>query len=178
MISDLKTVLAEPSPARNLSTERVAGGWREWFRPMMLAPTFATLALACIVGYQNFVSIPDMLRPQVLETKPFVPTTRGAAIQTVDVKAGTALFAASFEVATATVFPSYECDFEKADGEQVATVDCGKHPESEFTLSLLLPATKFPAGGYTMILRSTTGQRTEVSRYSFAIRNESQQKHG
>ena len=174
MISDLQEVLAEPVPVQMPTAVKEKSGWREWFRPMMWAPTFAALALACVVGYQNMVSIPGMLRPQVLETTPIVPTTRGTAVQTAVVKPGAALFAASFEVAVTSSVPAYVCEFQAEGKGIITTIDCGKHPTGEFTLNLLLPAAKFPVGGYTMILRSASGQQAEVSRYSFAIRNENQ----
>ncbi len=78
MISDLKAVLAEPAPRPTVQSVKTTSGWREWFRPLVFAPTFAALALACVIGYQNMVSIPGMLQPQVLETTPIVATTRGA----------------------------------------------------------------------------------------------------
>jgi hypothetical protein len=174
MISDLKTVLQEPLPAPRVQTVKSSGGWREWFRPLTFAPACAALALACIVGYQNFVSIPEMRQPQVLDTTPMVATTRGANTQIAIVKPGSSLFAASFQVVSPTVFPAYVCEFQAERKGNVSTIDCGKHPVAEFTLSLLLPTAKFPAGGYTMILRSGSDPKTEVSRYSFAVRNESQ----
>ena len=79
-------------------------------------PACAALALACFVGYQNFVSIPRMLEPQVIQTEPFVAgATRGAATQTALVKPGAALFAASFNVDSPSVFPAYVCEFESAN---------------------------------------------------------------
>ena len=175
MVSDLKAVLAESTPVRaELPAAKASSGWRTWFKPMTMAPAFASLALAFVVGYQNFVSIPAMLRPQVLETTPFVSATRGAAVQTAVVKAGAALFGASFEVVAPTSSPAYVCEFQ-ADGKgQIASMDCGKHATGEFTLNLLLPAAKFPPGGYTMILRPGSDLHAEVSRYSFAVKNESQ----
>ena len=139
---------------------------------MMLAPTFATLALACLAGYQHFVSIPAMLRPQLLETTAFVPATRGAALQTATIKAGAALFAASFEVAVPTPSDEYVCEFQAEGKGTVARVNCGKHATSEFTLSVLLPAAQFNTGVYTMILRPASDAQKEVSRYSFAVKNE------
>jgi hypothetical protein len=77
-------------------------------------------------------------------------------------------------VVSPNVFPGYVCEFQ-ADGKgPLTTMDCGKHPTTEFTLSLVLPSAKFPPGGYTMILRSASDQNVEVGRYSFAIKNESQ----
>src|SRR5450432_1009266 len=76
MISDLKAVLAEPKPVPAVHAVKTASGWREWLRPLVWAPAFAMLALLCIVGYQNLISIPAMLQPQVLEMTPFVSITR------------------------------------------------------------------------------------------------------
>ena len=113
-----------------------------------------------------------MLQPQVLETTPMVAATRGANGQAVVVKPGTSLFAASFEVFSPTVYPGNVCEF-VADGKSTVTsMDCGKRSTAEFTLSLLLPSAKFPAGGYTMILRPSADKQTEISRYSFTVKNE------
>ncbi len=171
MISDLKSVLAEPAPVKAPAFQKAANRWKEWFRPMMLAPSFAALALLCVVGYQNTVSIPEMLQPQVLDTTPFVSTTRGAAPQTALVRHGAALFAVNFEVVSPSLPQRYTCEFVSESKVTVATIDCGAHPTSEFTLSVLLPVAKFSTGGYTMILRSSDKQ-SEFGRYSFQVRNE------
>jgi len=168
LIANLKQVLRE-QPERSA---KKTSGWREWFRPLTLAPAFAALALAVLAGYQNFVSIPAMLRPQVLDTVPIVSATRGANPQTVDIQPGSALFAASFEVFSPAANTAYVCEFLAAGKSTVATVDCGKHSTTEFTLNLLLPALKFPPGVYTMVLRPASDKQAEISRYSFAVRNE------
>jgi hypothetical protein len=177
LISELKEVLREPTPqsARANSTKTINSGWREWFSPLTFIPACAALVLACFAGYQNFVSIPRMLQPQVIQTEPFVSgATRGATTQTALVKPGSALFAASFNVDSPSAHPAYVCEFQSANGTPIMTIDCGKHATAEFTLSLLLPVEKFPPAGYTMILRPASGQNAEVSRYSFAVKNESQ----
>jgi hypothetical protein len=174
MISDLRAVLEEPMPLPKAQAGKIKVGWREWFRPMTFVPACAALALACTAGYQNFVSIPAMLQPQVLDVTPFVPATRGAASQIAAIKPGAALFATSFEVVSPTAFPAYVCEFQAQGKDATTTMDCGKHANAEFTLSLLLPAAKFPPGGYTMILRPASDQHSEVSRYSFTVRNETQ----
>jgi hypothetical protein len=174
MIADLKAVLEEPLPAAKMHSVKASGSWRDWFRPLTFAPAFAAIAFACIVGYQNLISIPGMLQPQVLDSTPFVPATRGASTQIAAVKPHAALFAASFAVASPSAFPAYACEFQASTGSPVATIDCGKHPTTEFTLSVLLPAAKFPPGGYTMILRSASADHAEISRYSFAVKYEDQ----
>jgi hypothetical protein len=173
MIAGLKEILREPEAAPKAHAVKATGAWREWFRPLTFVPACAAVALACVVGYQNTVSIPRMLQPQVLDTTPFVPATRGIT-QIAFVEPGAALFNVSFEVASSTAFPAYVCEFQAEGKGSIATIDCGKHSTAEFTLSLLLPTAKFPPGGYTMILRPVSDKQTEVSRYSFAIRNKNQ----
>jgi hypothetical protein len=172
MIADLKAVLREPQPRAQTEPAKAKASWRDWFRPVTFVPAFAALALAVVVGYQNLVSIPGMLQPQVLDTTPMVATTRGAASQFAIVKPGAALFALSFEVSSPTVYSAYVCQFQSRGASHVTKVDCGKHATAEFTLSLLLPSPKFPPGVYTMILRPVSDQQTEISRYSFAVKNE------
>ena len=179
LIDGLKAVLREPvaqvAPAK--TPPAVKEFWTKWLRPfslspITLAPAFAALALAVVVGYQNLVSIPGMLQPQVLDTTPMIATTRGATTQTVAVKPGSGLFAVSFEVSSPAVYPGYVCEFRAEIDARVNTVDCGNHNTAEFTLSLLLPSPKFPAGVYTMILRPVSQKQTEISRFSFVIKTE------
>jgi hypothetical protein len=174
MIDGIKAVLQEPeAQVAPANTPRgVRSSWAKWFQPFTLAPAFAALALAVVVSYQNLVSIPGMLQPQVLDTTPMVAATRGAASQSVAVKPGARLFAVSFEVSSPTVYPAYVCEFQAEGNNSVTNVDCGRHSTAEFTLSLLLPSAKFHAGGYTMILRPVSDKQTEISRYSFAIKTE------
>jgi len=172
MIADLKAVLREPLPSAQAEPAKAKASWRDWFRPVTFVPAFAALALAMVVGYQNLVSIPGMLQPQVLDTTPMIATTRGAGSQIALVKPGAALFAVSFEVSSPAVYSGYVCLFQAQGASHASAVDCGKHSTAEFTLSLLLPSPKFPPGGYTMILRPISDQQTEIGRYSFAVKNE------
>jgi hypothetical protein len=174
MIADLKAVLREPPPRAQAEPAKARTTWRDWFRPVTFVPAFAALGLAMVVGYQNLVSIPGMLAPQVLDTTPMVATTRGNGGQVALVKRGAALFAVSFEVSSPAVYSGYVCQFQAEGTSKVTTVDCGKHATAEFTLSLLLPTPKFSPGVYTMILRPISDKQTEISRYSFSVRNEDQ----
>jgi hypothetical protein len=169
-IAHVKAVLQEPAPRAAVDSAKTKLSWREWFRPLTFVPACAALALAMVVGYQNLVSIPGMLQPQVLDTTPMVATTRGANSQIALVKPGAALFAMSFEVFSPAVYSGYVCEFVAEGSGAVTSVDCGRHSTSEFTLSLLLPAAKFRPGGYTMILRPVPDSRVEIGRYSFVVK--------
>ena len=172
MIAHLKAVLREPAPRSEAQSVKIKVHWRDWFRPLNFVPAFAALALAVVVGYQNLVSIPGMLQPQVLDTTPMVAATRGVNSQIAFIKPGAALFAVSFEVFSPAVYAGYVCEFLPEGGGAVTAVDCGKRSTAEFTLSLLLPAAKFHPGGYTMVLRPISDNHAEISRYSFVVRNE------
>jgi hypothetical protein len=171
MIADLKAVLKEPPPNVQAQPVKSKVRWRDWFQLPTLVPAFAALALAIVIGYQNLVSIPGMLQPQVLDTTPMVATTRGHS-QIALLKPGVALLPLSFEVFSPTVYPAYVCEFRAEASSAVTFVDCGKRATAEFTLSLLLPAAKFTPGGYTMILRPVSDKHSEISRYSFVVKNE------
>jgi putative zinc finger protein len=172
MIADLKAVLREPPRSAQVEPMQAKASWRDWFRPVTLVPAFAALALTVVVGYQNLVSIPGMLQPQVLDTTPMVATTRGVDSQAALVKPGGAFFGVSFEVSSPSVYPGYVCQFQAVATGVVTTMDCGKHSTAEFTLSLLLPSRQFPPGGYTMILRPISDKQNEVTRYAFAVKYE------
>jgi hypothetical protein len=178
MIDGLKQVMREDAdlgkePSK-LKPVKAEGSWRDWFRPVMLAPVLSACGLAIVVGYQNLVTIPSMLQPQVLETAVIQSgERRGPDAQTVTVKPGAAFFGVGFQVFANSKYPAYNCEFIAAGSNRTSTMDCGKHATAEFNLSLVLPSAKFPPGVYTMILRPVSDKQTEISRYSFAIRSES-----
>jgi hypothetical protein len=178
MIDAFKHVMREDAelgkePSK-LQAVEAKGSWRDWFRPAMLAPALAACSLAIVVGYQNLVTIPDILQPQVLETAVIQSgERRGPEAQAVTVKPGAAFFGVGFQVFSKSKYPGYDCEFMAAGSNRTSTMDCGKHATAEFNLSLLLPSAKFPPGVYTMILRPVSDKQTEVSRYSFAVRSES-----
>jgi hypothetical protein len=166
VIENLKQVLLEERP---LEAEKPAG-WKGWFQPFTLVPTFAALGFAALVAYQNLVYIPGLLRPQVLETDVIASAERGNQQPTVTIPPGAPLFNVNFEVDSPQAYASYICELQ-ADGKgAVLSMSSGTRQTASFTLSLLLPSNKFPAGGYTMILRPVSAPQTEIRRYSFVIR--------
>jgi hypothetical protein len=144
--------------------------WKQWFQPFTLVPTFAALAFAAVVVYQNAVYVPGLLKPQVLEADVITSAARGAEQTAVNVPANATFFEVSFEVDSPQAYPSYACEFQAEGKGTVLTVDSGARQTASFTLSLLLPANKFPAGVYTMILRPVSAPQTELRRYSFVVR--------
>src|SRR5436305_151061 len=60
LMRDMKAGLAEIKSAPKSSSP----GWLSWMRPQVLAPTFAAILLAVVVGYQNTVVMPDLKAPR------------------------------------------------------------------------------------------------------------------
>jgi hypothetical protein len=169
VIGNLKQVLLEErtKPVASRPPARAKLDLFGWLRPMTLVPTFAALALAVIVGYQNFVYIPGLTRPQVLETAPIFPVTRDAAPVVTETKAP--VFAISFDVDSPQSYASYTCEFQLDGKGTVLEIGSGPRKTKEFTLNLLLPAKQFPPGRYTMILRAAVDNQVEIARYAFVI---------
>ena len=73
---DMKQALRDLESRRRVSSP----GWLSWLRPQVMVPTFAALALAVVVGYQNTVVMPDLKAPRSMGTAVILDgQTRGAA---------------------------------------------------------------------------------------------------
>jgi len=179
VVDNLKQVLLENQ--RNGSEQRVSTtakpgrNWLDWLRPATLLPAFATLALALIVGYQNFVYIPGLTRPQALEIVP-IPSAARDSGTTVAIDRGLPMFNLSFDVDSPQAYPAYTCDFQSEGKGSILKVDSGPRNVASFTLELLLPSKRFPPGRYVMILRPASQPAMVISRFSFAIQDK--EPHG
>jgi hypothetical protein len=178
-VDNLKQVLLENQ--RDVSDQRVSAtakpgrSWLDWLSPATLVPTFAALALALLVGYQNFVYIPGLTRPQALETIPIPSAARDSGtVAAIDRRLP--MFNLSFDVDSPQVYPAYTCDFQSEGKGSILKVDSGPRNVASFTLELLLPSKRFPPGRYVMILRPASQPETVISRFSFAIQDK--EPHG
>lgn len=168
-IDNLQEVLRE-EPDKAIATE--TGGkrakWAAWFRPSSLIPSFAALALAAFVCYQNFVYLPGLQRPEVLTDNVIAAVARdGGPVITVD--RSHPLFNVNFAVDSPQVYARYTCDFQLQGKGAILTMDSGPRQYASFTLGLLLPANLFPPGHYVMILRPKAEPAKEIQRYEFMI---------
>jgi hypothetical protein len=179
VVDNLKQVLLEHQ--RDTSEQRASAipksgrSWLGWLRPPTLVPTLAALALALIVGYQNFVYIPGLTRPQALETVP-IPSAARDSGTVVAVDRSLPMFNLSFDVDSPQAYPSYTCDFQSESKGSIVRVDSGPRKVASFTLELLLPSKQFPPGRYVMILRPASQPEKVISRFSFAIQDK--EPHG
>jgi hypothetical protein len=174
IVDNLKQVLLEekpkPSERRHSATSASRGGWFSWLNAATLIPTFAAIALVAVVGYQNLVSIPELLRPQALQAVPIASVVRGGG-PVVEVDRRRPMLNLSFEVDSPQAYPSYTCDFQAEGKGSILRVDSGERKVASFSLDLLLPAKQFPAGHYVMILRPAFQSQIEIERYPFVIQD-------
>ena len=167
IVDNLKDVLLESRPLKNSSRLAPSGFNSSWWRPMVLLPTFAALALAVLTSYQNIVLIPALYAPRVLQTHIIDSAARGLGTPVV-VNPNAPMFNLSFDVDSPQAYASYVCEFQNERKETVLTVDAGNPKVAAFTLSLLLPTKKFPSGQYAATV-SAGANRTEVFRLPFVI---------
>jgi hypothetical protein len=144
-------------------------GWFGWLTPTALAPSFAALVLAILVGYQNFVTIPALQRPQLLSTNVIASLTREEA-PVIPIDRRLPHFSVNVIVDSPGIYSNYICQFTNEKGDRIVTLETGPRDVSSFTLSFLLQSAQFPAGRYELTVRPQP--ETGVSRrYTFIIRN-------
>ncbi|HEY3940138.1 MAG TPA: zf-HC2 domain-containing protein [Bryobacteraceae bacterium] len=176
VVDNLKQVLLEERPQaseRHAAASSRPGRFHwllNWTRPATLVPTFATVILAAVVGYQNLVSIPALLRPQALQAVPIASAERGSS-PFVQIDRRQPMFNLSFDVDSPQAYPSYVCDFQSVGQGTVLRVNSGARQVASFNLDLLLPAREFPPGHYVMILRPAFQSQIEIERYSFVVQD-------
>jgi Putative zinc-finger len=170
-IENMKQVFREEAvvadPYRRTSANR---GWAAWLRVPALFPTLAALALAVLVIYQNWIYIPSLEQPQVLSSDVIAPLAREGA-PVVAINRGLRRFNLNFEVDAPQPYASYTCEFRRQDGTAILKLNSGPRDVASFTLGLLLPSNRFPAGRYVMILRPAAEPETEIQRYNFVIQD-------
>lgn len=170
-IANVKQVFREESESSEASRQRSRShGWAAWFRVPALVPSWAALALAVVVVYQNRVLIPALEQPQVLSSGLIAPLAREAAPR-VTINPRLPKFNLSFDVDDRRAYGSYTCDFQREGGASIFKLDCGTRQVASFTLDLLLPTKDFPAGRYVMILRPATEPQNQVQSYNFVIQD-------
>jgi hypothetical protein len=171
VVENLKEVLRE-QPATGAATSGLrlpANGFLAWLKPASLVPSFAALALAGIVVYQNVLPAhAPSEQAQILPAASVVtPVTRGVAQPAIKVDRAKASFVLSFMVDAAKP-DSFVCDFQKEAGASVIKLAEPQQPNASFTLNVLLSSKLFPAGRYRLVL-SPSSEPQNSTIYPFAI---------
>ncbi len=155
---NLKEVLREEK------LSRAAVGWREWLRWPSLVPAFAALALACVVGYQNFGGSAEYVQA-VPETAPLMTASRGALAEVhLDRKSSVLVLPVNVDKLAAGGFEGY---LETADGKRLVQGIKGEKPVDTNVL-IPIPTKNLQPGRLNLVLRSTLdGAQTQT--YAFDL---------
>lgn len=161
----------EQTEAEKPEARKSSPWWKfDWLRFPILAPT-AAFALAALVGYQNMVTIPDLrgaLQPQELSPT-MLRTVRGDAPSVV-LKPDMHFFQLLVDLNAPELYAGFRCEFQSDAGAPVLSVNA---TTTSGTLSLLLPAGKFPDGRYTLKIlgyKSSSGApTTEIESHVFSV---------
>jgi anti-sigma factor RsiW len=139
-------------------------GWLSWLRRPMLIPTFAAVALAFVVGYQNVAVLPDLKAPRSMNSALILDgRTRGdaPALRTGDpVRFLTALDSA----AAARLF----VEIVGSAGSAVRSGDIAA-PAAGRPLDVYFPGS-LAAGRYQLVVRDGEGGK-ELARSAFEVVN-------
>jgi hypothetical protein len=172
VVGNLKEVLREERQLAAVKAEKESqrSGWRGWLHPSSLAPSAAALAMACVIGYQNFGAGLGQLAPaqlaEVLPQAAALKATSRGNLPIVYVDRKVPVFTMSVKLDTAGPF---DCEFDDASGNKLLDVKSGPlNPDLD--LSFRLPTRSFPPGHYKLIMRPDSQQGGPVP-YDFEAKN-------
>ncbi len=170
------------TPVESAKVARTAW-WRSLFAtPMVMGPVFA--ALLVMVGYQNFVVVPELRtearEPRMMPLIGLNGEARGAAkVIAVDPKAGAAL---AVDFPEQTGYSSFAFDLYDPAGKAawshsvLAARDGAPNGDNDAAgagrLMLQIPAEGLREGAYTLAVSGVgaQGERTPLEKYGFEIR--------
>jgi len=160
LIGELKRSLRERGAAPKSSSP----GWLSWLRPQILAPTFAALLLAVVVGYQNTVVVPDLEAPRSMTSAVILDgPTRGDAPE---IREGEPLhFLAPLDGAKSA---RLYVELEEGSGSKVRAGVVAA-PGAHKPLDVYFPG-ELNAGRYQIVIREGPGGR-ELARNTFEVVN-------
>jgi len=151
--------------------------WSRWLRPMIAVPVFAALVL--VVGYQNFVVIPQLksrsvASVQVLNTFSLAAAnSRGAAAVRIAVRRGES-FALDFDIPPAKGFRQYLCQLRDESGRILQQVSVSAEQANK-SVELFVPAGMMQPGTYSIVIAGDAEQsgqfreQDQVTRLDFAV---------
>lgn len=166
LIENLKAL--PPQDVKAAAPVRSAA-WRDWFRIPSLVPTFAALALACVIGVQHFGSTGEPEGARILpQVATLQPVTRGADTPAIQIDPKAKFFELSVN-ADRLPAGSFTSEFQNADGRKILSLP-GSAQNTAIDIQMQLPVKDFPPGRYQLLLRSATEPGSIVS-YAFAVEN-------
>lgn len=163
---------AKTSPSRE---HTASGGWFGWMRP---AYAMAVAVLVLVIGYQNFVTIPQLKRGTTDSVQPLTSYSlvtagsRGGNDLVFNVRPNVP-FGLYVDIPARSKFTSYVAEVQTESGQSRFSVRIPAEQAKE-TVQLLIPASILTSGRYNLVIRgsSTTdrdGATEEIARYPFSL---------
>ena len=164
---------AKPAPSREHAP---SGEWFVWMRPAYAMAAAAVLVL--VIGYQNFVTIPQLKQGTTDSVQPLT----SYSLVTAGSRGGNDLvfnirpkvpFGLYVDIPANSKFTSYVAEVQTENGQSRFSVRIPAEQAKE-TVQLLIPASILPSGRYNLVIRgsSTTDQNgatEEIARYPFSL---------
>jgi hypothetical protein len=158
-----------PSPAK---------GWFGWLRPGYAMGLVALLVAT--VGYQNFVTIPQIKREVAMNSPQALPTfslatTRGSAEATEIAVRRSAPFGIYVDIPSSDKFASYSCEVRTRAGSRKLNINVSA-AQAKDAVQLFIPGGTLDAGQYDVVVlgyRSANGTpgSEEVVRHGFTVKD-------
>ena len=170
--SPIQEIVAAPRPSP-------APGWFGWLRPGYALGLVALLVAT--VGYQNFVTIPQIKRevamnsPQALPTFSLSTASRGAADKSEIAVRRSAPFGIYVDIPSSDKFSSYSCEIRTRSGSRKLNINVSA-AQAKDAVQLFIPGGTLEAGQYDVIVlgeKSASGkpETEEVVRHGFVVKD-------
>lgn len=147
-------------------------GWWTWLRPAMAMPLAAAVALLCLVGYQNTITIPRLRNTLAETTAPqsamSFPLKIARGDEPIVVPRNGQWFTLNFYLPQEAAFSEYEGEIDSAGGSQLRTFALSR-PAAGQPFTVLLRRSDFASGPYVIKVYSA-GKKAEVATYHFDLK--------
>ena len=150
--------------------------WFVWFRPAILVPIAAGLAIVALTGYQNAVQIPalrarlgQLQKPQIVSSMILAPSSRSSVPS---ISPAAQFFELSLAIGAIAPSERYQCELRSVPRKLISMIPVSKL-EPDSNLTLLIPTADLPPGYYEAVLVGVTGgTAVDLNHYPFAVRRE------
>lgn len=155
---------------------QIGGSWWSWLLPQIARPQIALacagaiVALACLAGYQNAVTIPRLKALDAPQAVLSFPLKIARGDDETIIPRGIRFFTLNFYLPQGGHAPGYSCTIENTAGNKVRTIPLATpSPGQPFTL--LLRRSDFSSGAYAVKVYAP-GSNTEIAIYRFQLQME------
>jgi len=161
-----------PTTTSPVAMPQRGGRWWNWLQPATAMPLAAAVALLCVVGYQNAITIPGLKSNVSHATAPQSAPSYALKIargdEAVVVPANARSFVLTFFLPRQGTLPQYTGEIETAAGAKVGSFAL-QHPVAGQPFTIVLQRTDFSSGSYLLKVY-TSDTKAEIATYHFDLK--------